>query len=95
LSKPGFTYIVTNKYRNVLYIGVTSNLIGRVYEHKNGLGSDFTKKYKCTDLVFYEWHSDIKHAIEREKQLKNWKREWKFNFIKAENPLMVDLYKTL
>jgi putative endonuclease len=95
LAKPGYTYIVSNEYRNVIYIGVTSNLIGRIYEHKNGLGSVFTKKYKCTDLVFYEWHSDIKHAIEREKQLKNWKRVWKYNLIKDENPLMVDLYDTL
>ena len=79
----------------MIYIGVTSNLIGRIYEHKNGLGSVYTKRYKCTDLVFYEWYSDIKHAIEREKQLKNWQRDWKFNLIKAENPLMVDLYDTL
>jgi putative endonuclease len=95
LAKSGYTYIIANEYRNVIYIGVTSNLIGRIYEHKNGLGSVFTKKYKCTDLVFHEWYSDIKHAIEREKQLKNWKRDWKFNLIKAENPLMVDLYETL
>jgi putative endonuclease len=95
LSKIGYTYIVSNKFRNVIYIGVTSNLIGRIYEHKNGLGSVFTKKYQCTNLVFYEWYSDIKHAIEREKQLKNWKRDWKFNLIREENPLMIDLYDTL
>ncbi|MBK0384026.1 GIY-YIG nuclease family protein [Pedobacter sp. SD-b] len=95
MKNGGYTYIVTNKYKNVFYIGVTSNLVGRIYEHKNGIGSKFTTKYRCTDLVYYEWFENISHAIEREKQLKNWHRDWKINLIKQENPLMVDLYDTL
>jgi putative endonuclease len=91
----GYTYIMTNKYKNVFYIGVTSNIRGRAYEHKNGTGSKFTSKYRCHYLVYYEWFQYINHAIEREKQLKNWHRDWKINLIKEENPLMIDLYDSL
>ena len=91
----GYTYIMSNEYRNVFYIGVTSNIRGRVYEHKSGEGSKFTSKYRCYFLVHYEWFQIITHAIEREKQLKNWHRDWKINLIKEENPLMIDLYDSL
>jgi putative endonuclease len=93
--KGGYTYIISNQYRTTFYIGVTSDLRGRIYEHKQGTGSKFASKYKCVDLLYYEWHQDITHAIEREKQLKNWHREWKINLIKQENPLMEDLYDSL
>jgi putative endonuclease len=73
------------------FIGVTNNLERRVQEHKNEKGSDFTSKYKLTFLVYYEVISDIKTAITREKQLKNWHRQWKINLIKEINPEMLDL----
>jgi len=91
----GFVYIMSNKSRSTIYIGVTSNLEVRVIEHRTGLGSEFTSKYKCFDLLFYEYHNKISHAIEREKQLKNWHREWKLNLIKEENPELNDLSESI
>ena len=61
--KGGYVYIVTNQYRTTLYIGVTSNLYARAYQHKSGDGSEFTKKYQCYDLVYFEFHPDIKFLI--------------------------------
>ncbi|MEX0811947.1 MAG: GIY-YIG nuclease family protein [Chitinophagales bacterium] len=90
--KGGYVYIVSNPYRTVLYIGVTSNLYKRAYEHKNAMGSDFTEKYNCTDLVYFEFYDRIESAIIKEKQLKYWKREWKINLIKKQNPDMRDLF---
>ncbi len=87
-----YIYIVSNKHRTVLYIGVTSNLRNRIAEHKEGTGSSFTTKYKVTDLVYFEEFIDINEAISREKQLKNWHREWKINLIKEMNPEMTDLF---
>ncbi len=87
----GFVYIMSNKNRNVLYIGVTNDLIRRVCEHKSGEFNGFTKKYKCKYLIYYEYFDRIKNAIKREKQLKNWKRNWKFDLIKKRNPEMKDL----
>lgn len=93
--KGGYVYIVSNKKRTVLYIGVTSNLYSRIFEHKNGHGSIFTKKYKCTDLLYYQFYSRIEEAIEKEKQLKKWKREWKDELIKSFNPKLQDLFNTI
>ncbi|MBV6642693.1 MAG: GIY-YIG nuclease family protein [Cyclobacteriaceae bacterium] len=90
-GKGGYTYIMSNLSRTVLYTGVTSNLYGRVYDHKNLEGSDFTKMYKCTDLVYYEFHERIESAIEREKQIKKWNRLWKDRMIKRFNPDLRDL----
>ena len=71
-----FVYILTNKNNNVLYTGVTNNLVKRVYEHKNHLDKgSFTDKYNVTKLIYFEQTSDVKSAIEREKQIKSWKRE--------------------
>lgn len=92
IAKGGYTYIVSNKHRTVFYIGVVGNLYARAYEHKTGEGSDFTKKYNCTDLVYYEFYDTIEEAIEREKQLKNWKRAWKIELIKKMNPGRRDLF---
>ncbi|MFB9055011.1 GIY-YIG nuclease family protein [Formosa undariae] len=89
--KSSFVYIVTNTHRTTLYIGVTSNLITRITNHQNGIGSIFTKKYNLKDLIYYEEFSDIKQAIAREKQLKNWKRVWKLNLIKQKNPTLETL----
>ena len=93
--KDGNVYIMSNKFRTVFYIGVTSDICQRVYDHKNANGSVFTKKYNCHDLVYYEWIPDISFAREREKQLKNWHRQWKVNLIKSQNPEMKDLYDEL
>lgn len=86
-----FIYIMANKNLTTFYIGVTNNLERRVKEHKEGDGSEFTSKYKLTYLVYYEIISDIKLAIKREKQLKNWHRAWKLDLIKELNPGMIDL----
>ena len=90
-----YTYILANRTRTVLYIGVTSELKTRLIQHKNGEGSVFTKKYKVQDLMYFEEFSDINQAIAREKQLKNWRREWKLRLIKSTNPEMKDLFQEL
>jgi len=93
--KESFIYILSNKNRNVLYIGVTSKLIKRIEEHKNDIGSIFTKKYNVHDLLYVEKFNDINLAIKREKQLKNWNKAWKWNLIKETNPNLIDLYNHL
>ncbi|MTI41225.1 GIY-YIG nuclease family protein [Fulvivirga lutimaris] len=92
MAKGGYVYIMTNKTRTVLYIGVTSNLNARTYQHKNQEGSHFTIKYKCYDLIYYEFFERIESAILREKQMKKWKREWKENLIVSFNPSKRDLF---
>jgi putative endonuclease len=87
----GHVYIMINKYRTTFYIGVTSDLRVRVWQHINGEGSAFVKKYRLNDLVFYEYFERITDAIDREKQLKNWHHDWKVNLIKSVNPEMKDL----
>lgn len=82
---------MANKYRKVLYIGVTSDLQTRIGQHKSGEGSTFTQKYNCHYLVYFEEYNDIHIAISREKQLKEWKRVWKEDLIKKLNPEMRDL----
>jgi len=94
-TKPGYIYILTNKRRNVLYIGVTADLTQRIWKHKQGLGSEFTKKYKLKYLIYYESYPHMQDAINREKQLKNWHREWKFNLIKETNPTLKDLWSEI
>jgi putative endonuclease len=86
-----FVYILTNKSNKVLYIGVTNNLERRMYEHRNQMIDGFTKKYNLTKLVYFEEASDVKSAIEREKQLKNWHRDWKISLINQVNPNWDDL----
>ena len=87
----GFVYIMSNKNRNTFYIGVTNAIKRRVLEHKLGKGSAFTSKYNLFDLVHYEIIEGMAECIRREKQLKNWHRDWKINLIKTNNPEMVDL----
>lgn len=82
---------MTNYSETSLYIGVTSNLQKRVWEHKNKLYKGFTKKYNLDKLVYYELTESIESAIIREKQLKNWHKEWKINLIKEMNPSFRDL----
>ncbi|MDI6757443.1 MAG: GIY-YIG nuclease family protein [Endomicrobiia bacterium] len=86
-----FVYILTNKSNRVLYIGVTNNLARRMYEHKNKLVKGFTQKYNLIKLVYYEVADDITFAIKREKQLKNWHRDWKIKLITDSNPDWKDL----
>ncbi len=93
MNKGGYVYIVSNVYRTTFYIGVTSNLSRRAWEHKSGNGSVFTRKYNCNDLVYYAFFGRITEAIDREKQLKKWKRSWKIELIKDFNPDMKDLYE--
>ena len=93
--KGGYIYIVSNKTRSTVYIGVTSNLYARIYEHKQNRGSWFTKKYKCTDLVYFEFFEHIESAIAREKQMKKWKREYKDNLINSMNPKWKDLFDSV
>ncbi|TAL67747.1 MAG: GIY-YIG nuclease family protein [Bacteroidetes bacterium] len=83
---------MASKKNGTTYIGVTNDLSRRVYEHRNGLVEGFTSKYKVNNLVYYETFEDIRYAIQREKQLKNWHREWKKNLIEKENPEWKDLY---
>ncbi len=82
---------MTNTYRTTFYIGVTSNLKNRLLKHIEGTGSTFTKKYNCKDLIYFEEFLNIKQAIAREKQLKNWHKEWKLNLIKEMNPTLKTL----
>ena len=81
-----FIYIVTNKNKTVLYLGVTNDLQRRVYEHENGLMSGFSKKYNCHFLIYYEHFQDINNAIYREKEIKKWRREKKEKLINEFNP---------
>lgn len=88
-----YVYILSNKMRTTLYIGITNDLERRMFEHKTGHGSKFCKKYNITDLLYYEEYPSIVDAITREKQLKSWHREWKWNLIKKENKNFLDLSK--
>ena len=91
--KQYYVYILASKKGGTLYIGVTNNLLKRVSEHKSNIVEGFTKKYHVRTLVYYEKHNDIHRAITREKQMKNWKRQYKINLIEKSNPDWVDLYK--
>lgn len=90
-----YVYILASKRNGTLYIGVTSNLIKRVYEHKNNFIAGFTREYNIHILVYYEQTSNIESAIRREKQLKKWNREWKIALIEKKNPEWKDLYSEL
>lgn len=90
-----FVYILTSQRNGTLYIGVTSNLKQRVYRHKQGHIDGFTKEYKVHMLVYYEIYEQINDAIAREKQLKEWKRNWKLELIEEKNPDWVDLYEEI
>ncbi|MBI5414789.1 GIY-YIG nuclease family protein [Candidatus Peregrinibacteria bacterium] len=91
MRKEYYTYITTNAARTVLYIGVTSNIEYRMYEHKKKVNKGFTEKYNVSKLVYYEEFEYVDDAIFREKQLKRWHREWKENLIRTQNPHWRDL----
>ena len=88
-------YILASKPYGTLYIGVTSDLVKRVWHHRQDLVAGFTKKYKIHDLVWFELHERMDSAIAREKSLKNWKRNWKIELIEESNPYWQDLYPDL
>jgi len=86
-------YIVTNKKNGTLYTGVTSNLLQRIFQHKNNMIEGFTKQYGCKLLVYYELYDDMLKAIEREKQIKSGSRTMKLKLIESSNPYWFDLYE--
>ncbi len=88
-----YIYILSTRLNRTLYIGITNDLIRRVYQHKNKLISGFTNKYNIDKLVYYEITDDVISAITREKQLKKWNRNWKINLIESINPNWDDLYE--
>jgi len=90
-KKMYFIYILTNFTNTTFYIGVTNNLERRIFEHQQELVDGFSKKYKLKKLVYFEEYNDIKEALIREKQLKNWHRNWKVNLIKETNPKFKNL----
>ena len=91
----GFVYIMTNRRNGILYVGVTSNLPSRAYQHREGAVDGFTKRYGLKLLVYYEAFDDIRLAIQREKTMKHWPRAWKVRLIHEMNPQWSDLYATL
>ena len=95
MEKQPAVYILASGYNGTLYIGVTSNLIQRIWQHKNDLVEGFTEKYGVHSLVYYELHEQMLSAIEREKQLKKWNRQWKIDLIEKTNPTWKDLWEGL
>jgi putative endonuclease len=92
MDKSSYVYILASEPYGVLYIGVTSHLIKRVWEHREGVVDGFSKQYGVKQLVWFEVHSEIVEAIKREKQIKKWNRDWKVNLIQENNPDWRDLY---
>lgn len=85
-------YILASKRKGTLYVGVTSELIKRIWQHKEGIIEGFTKEYDVKQLVYYEQHDSAENAIHREKRLKEWQRQWKIDLIEKDNPTWKDLY---
>jgi putative endonuclease len=94
-TKYSYVYILASKRNGTLYVGVTADIVKRVYEHKNNLVDGFTKKYGVHMLVYYQQFEDIESAILEEKRLKNWRREWKLKLIEKDNADWKDLYEGL
>ena len=92
MTKQPYVYILASKKNGTLYIGVTSNLIQRIWQHKNNQVEGFTGKYNVHCLVYFEQHEMMESAITREKQMKKWKRDWKIKLIEKDNPLWEDLW---
>ena len=95
MEKQPAVYILASGYSGTLYIGVTSNLVQRIWQHKNDLVEGFTEKYGVHFLVYYELCDQMLTAIEREKQLKKWNRQWKIKLIEKTNPTWKDLWEEL
>jgi putative endonuclease len=95
VEKRGYVYIMASGRNGTLYIGVTSNLLKRAWEHREGIAEGFTRQYGCKTLVWFEVHDRIDDAIRLEKQMKEWRRAWKLRQIEAMNPDWRDLFPTL
>jgi putative endonuclease len=95
VEKRGFVYIMASDRNGTLYIGVTSDLVRRAWEHREGLAEGFTERYGCKLLVWFECHDRIDEAIRREKQIKEWRRAWKLREIEAAHPDWNDLFPSL
>jgi putative endonuclease len=93
--KQGFVYIMASRLNGTLYLGVTSNLVQRAYQHRNELADGFSRRHGCKLLVWFETHEDLQEARVREFQIKKWKRDWKLKLIERQNPDWLDLYPTL
>ena len=92
MNKTPAVYMLTNKYHGTIYIGFTTNITTRIYQHKYKMSRGFSSKYNPNKLIYFELHKSIYSAITREKQLKNWKRQWKIELIEQTNPSWNDLY---
>ena len=92
---PSYVYILTSKKNGTLYVGVTSDLVKRIHEHREDLAAGFTQRYNVHRLVYFEEAPDILSAITREKQIKKWNRKWKLELIEKDNPEWQDLYSAL
>ena len=92
MDRSSYVYILASECYGTLYVGVTSDLVKRIWQHRQGLADGFTRKYKVKRLVWFETHVDIIEAITREKQLKKWARAWKVALIQENNPDWRDLY---
>ena len=95
MTKQPAVYILASRRNGTLYIGVTSSLAKRVWEHKNDVVEGFTKRYRVHQLVWYELHETMQSAISREKAMKEWKRQWKLELIEKTNPAWKDLYESI
>ena len=95
MNKPGYVYIMASRRNGTLYIGVSSDLIGRVYQHREGVVAGFTRRHGCKFLVWYEAHESLESARLRELQMKKWNRQWKLSEVEAMNPNWDDLYPSL
>ena len=95
MSKAFYVYILAKGRNSTFYTGFTSNLVKRIWEHKNELADGFTKKYEIKTLVYYEVHEDYGTALKREKQLKKWRRQSKMKLIESMNPKWLDLYDSI
>ena len=95
MSRGGFVYILANQRRGTLYVGVTSDLVRRIHQHRTGETGGFTQRYHLTRLVYFERHVEIESAIRHEKQLKRWRRQWKIRLIEQENPSWRELWPTI
>jgi len=95
MTKQAFVYVMANKRNGTLYVGAATNLVKRVWEHRQGLGSAFMRKYKLFKLVYVETHGTIDDAFTRERLIKKWKRQWKIRLIEQQNPCWQDLFEEI
>jgi putative endonuclease len=92
MAKQPAVYILASKRNGTLYIGVTSNLVQRIWQHRNDQAAGFSQRYHVHQLVYFELHSDMEQAITREKRIKKWNRKWKLRLIQERNPQWIDLW---